>query len=79
MPGGTVTIGTGPTVSISETETISGLPNVRGGAARILATGKRVLCHAFVIEEGDDTAMPSEPPTAAWALPVFKKGKQNGN
>ena len=78
--GGTVTIGTGSTTAISETDIITGLPaNVRGGAARIIATGKRIFCSAVVIEEGDSLALDPPPPTVAFSLKVINRKKQNGD
>ncbi len=77
LPGGTVTIGTGNTVGIHETKIISfassGVRNVKSGSARIVATSRRVLCTAFIV---DDT---TQPVTSMATLKVFGRKRQNGD
>ena len=68
-PGQTRTIGTRPTASFILAEDLGG-PVVGQGSARILATSKRVLCTAMVVD------IANSPPTSMLPLPVFKKTKQ---
>lgn len=74
MPAGsTITISTGTSVGLHEDTTISGLANVKNGAARILATSTRVLCTGVLVEKAGTT-----PGTIA-TLKIFARRKQNGD
>ncbi len=71
--GGAVTIGTGNTPAIHESEVIQFLSltppiNVRNGSARIISTSKRVICHAFVVDQFSD---PDPPPPALPEAPAM--------
>jgi len=71
--GGTLTIGTGNTAGFHEDESIVGVPaNIRGGAARIVSTSRRLFCQAFLVEEL------ASPPAAFMPLKVIGR-KQNGD
>jgi hypothetical protein len=71
QPGHTATIGTRSTASFGETAHLRGL-SVRQGSARILATSKRIICGAMIVNDE------LTPPTSMVSLPVFKKMKQSG-
>lgn len=71
--GGTVTISTGTSIGLHEDLTISGLVNVKNGAARILGTSTRVLCTAMLVEKSGAT------PATVSTLKVFARRKQNGD
>lgn len=71
--GATVTISTGTSVGLHEDITISGLANVKNGAARILGTTTRVLCTALLVEKLGST------PATMTTLKIFARRKQNGD
>jgi hypothetical protein len=68
-----LTIGTGNTAGFHEDESIVGVPpNIRGGAARIVSTSRRLFCQAFLVEEL------ASPPAAFMPLKIIGR-KQNGD
>ncbi len=84
--GGAVTIGTGNTPAIHESKVISFSNltppiNVRNGSARIISTSKRVICHAFVVDQfSDPDPVPPTPPQAPAILPLrIISRKQRGD
>jgi len=84
--GGAVTIGTGNTPAIHESEVISFTNlsppiNVRNGSARIISTSKRVICHAFVVDQfSDPDPLPPAQPQAPAMLPLrIISRKQRGD
>jgi hypothetical protein len=74
-PGETATIATGATLGFHEDEIIDSLlpASVRNGSARIVATGKKLGCTAFIADELND------PPAALTSLNVIYKTKQRGD
>ncbi|GIW40280.1 MAG: hypothetical protein KatS3mg076_0857 [Candidatus Binatia bacterium] len=54
--GATVTIATGSTAGLHETEVIGSLgpASVKNGSARILSTSKRIACEAFAVDQLGD-------------------------
>lgn len=71
--GGTVTISTGTSVGLHEDLAITGLGNVKNGAARILGTTTRVLCTGLLVEKASMT------PATMTTLKIFARRKQNGD
>ena len=49
--GATRTIGTSGTVVMSDDHQITGLPNLRNGSGRVLATSKTISCSALLVDE----------------------------
>jgi hypothetical protein len=74
-PGETATIATGATLGLHEDEIIESLlpASVKNGSARIVATGKKLGCTAFIADELND------PPSALTSLNVIYKTKQRGD
>jgi hypothetical protein len=68
-PGATVTFGTGAAVGISISSSLGGGPMSKG-SARILATSKKLVCTAWVADDGN------APPTSSWQLTIIAKVKQ---
>lgn len=71
--GATVTISTGSSVGLHEDLAITGLTNVKNGAARILSTSTRVVCTAILVEKLGTT------PNTIATLKIFARRKQNGD
>jgi hypothetical protein len=73
-PGATTTIATGATVAFHEDDLLAslGAASLRNGSARIIATSKRILCDAFVVDEFGSTPVTMAP------LKVLSKTKQHG-
>lgn len=73
-PGATATIATGATVAFHEDDVMGslGAASLRNGSARIIATSKRILCDAFVVDEFGATPVTMAP------LKVLQKTKQHG-
>lgn len=74
-PGETATIATGATLAFHENELIDGLApaSVRNGSARIISTGRKLGCTAFITDELND------PPTGVTSLNVIYRTKQRGD
>jgi hypothetical protein len=68
-PGATVTFATGFAVGISVSSSIS-CPGLSHGSARILATSKKLICTAFIADNGN------APPTSMTYLTIVAKTKQ---
>jgi len=67
-PGANVRFGTSSTASISINSSVGGSPS--GGSARILATSKKLVCTAFLVDGGN------APPTSMVYLTIIAKTKQ---
>ncbi len=50
-PGATLTIATGGTAGLHEDSTISGLPGIKNGSARIVSESKAIECTAYVADK----------------------------
>ncbi len=71
--GHTVTISTGTSVGLHEDAAITGLGNVKNGAARILGTSTRILCTGILVDKSSAT------PNTIATLKLFSRRKQNGD
>ncbi len=73
--GRTVTIATSGTALLTEDAQIPGLPSLRNGSGRVLATTKNVSCTAMVLDELHqivDPAFFSDPPPTVVHLPLIR-------
>ncbi|MFQ5515456.1 MAG: hypothetical protein ACE5FG_13615 [Myxococcota bacterium] len=73
--GATVTIGTSGTAIFTEDTTIVGLPNLRNGSGRVVATTKNVSCTAMLVDELHavvDPAFSQSPPPTIVHLPLVR-------
>jgi hypothetical protein len=70
-PGVQVTFGTASTVAISIDSNVGG--SGAGGSARILATSKKLVCTAFMVDAFND------PPTSMVHLTIIKGTKQKAS
>jgi hypothetical protein len=81
-PGRTVTIGTAGTAQLHEDETMvlntagSGIPNLRNGSGRVVATSPNVFCTAMVADKlhtiCDPAAPCSLPPPTVVTIPLVR-------
>lgn len=71
--GATVTISTGTSEGLHEDLAITGLVNVKNGAARILGTTTNVLCTGVLVSKIGAT------PGTITTLKIFARRKQNGD
>jgi cysteine-rich repeat protein len=76
--GATVTIGTGGTPLLTENLVISGLPDLRNGSGRVVATTKNIACIAMLVDRLHEIVDPLinnqiKPPTLA-PVPVWSCG-----
>jgi hypothetical protein len=71
LPGGTVTFGCVSAASIAVNSVLSCGPLSRG-SARILATSRKLICTAYIVDPGN------VPPTSAWQLTIVKGTSQQG-
>jgi cysteine-rich repeat protein len=76
--GSTVTIGTGGTALLTENQVISGLPNLRNGSGRIVATAKNIACIAMLVDQLHEIVNPlinnEIKPPALVRVPVWSCG-----
>jgi hypothetical protein len=74
--GQTVTISTSGTALLTEDETIGGLPNLRNGSGRVVATTKNIACTAMLLDElheiVDPLVNPNIPPPTVVNLPLIR-------
>ncbi len=74
--GATRTIGTSGTVLLSDDHQITGLPNLRNGSGRVLATSKTISCSALLVDEVHAIVDPLLcqfcPPPAVAHLPLIR-------
>ena len=74
--GATRTFGTSGTVLLSDDSQITGLPNLRNGSGRVLATSKTISCSALLVDEVhgivDPALCPTCQPPALAHLPLIR-------
>ncbi len=74
--GATRTFGTSGTVLLTDDSQITGLPNLRNGSGRVVATSKTISCSALLVDEVhaivDPLLCPTCPPPALAHLPLIR-------
>ena len=73
--GSTVSFGTSGTALLTEDVRMMGLPNLKNGSGRVVATTKNVACTAIVLDELHaviDPAFSNSPPPTAVNLPLVR-------
>ncbi len=76
VPGATRTIVTSGTVLLTDDKRITGLPGLRNGSGRVVATSKSISCTAMLVDEVhaivDPLLCPTCPPPAVVHLPLIR-------
>ena len=74
--GATRTFGTSGTVLLTDDSQITGLPNLRNGSGRVVATSKTISCSALLVDEVhaivDPLLCSTCPPPAVAHLPLIR-------